>query len=166
MRYTRITWGSNGTAVVGYSLIVTLPKSVLRLRKEFQNMLPLVIDVVPDTNSRKDIYPSVTSAVRPLCSQPDSCNKRFETVYRSTSYRSRSSQMTRFFRHVSYISPASGSAKLRTELHYHSGGAWVYCHQDRGVNVVRKCTNSAEKVEHDLLELEDWGNTPLRNVVK
>ena len=29
-------------------------------------MLPLVIDVVPDTNSRKDIYPSVTSAVRPL----------------------------------------------------------------------------------------------------
>jgi hypothetical protein len=84
------SWGIPGsaevlTALPPYSLIVTLPKSVLRLLKEFQNKSPLVISVVPDTNSRKDIQPSVTSDVRPLSSQPDSCNKRFETVYRSTS---------------------------------------------------------------------------------
>jgi hypothetical protein len=84
-------------------------------------MPPLVIGVFPDTNSIKDIYPSATIAVRPLCSQPHSCNKRFETVYPSTSTRSRSSQMTCFFAnrntHVSYIYPASGAVKVRTELH-------------------------------------------------
>jgi len=64
-----------------------------------------------------------------------------------------------------YVSPGSGAAKVRTELHYHSGRAWVYCHQDRRVNVVRKYTNCPGKVEQDLLELEDWGSRPLRNVV-
>jgi hypothetical protein len=88
------SWGIPGSADV----LTALPLYSLIFRKEFQNMPPLVIGVVPNTNRRKVIYPSVTCAVRPLCSQPGSFNKRCETVYRSTSTRSHSSQMTCFFR--------------------------------------------------------------------
>jgi len=110
------TWGIPGSAE---ALTALPPYSLMRLRKECQNMPPLVIGVLPDTNSKKK-HLSISCEL--LCDHfVLNLTLATDVLKRYTAPRpfvlaavkwhiSSANRNTR----VSFISPASGASKVRT----------------------------------------------------